>query len=295
MTVDELFSADFLRRLESLSLAARYLVKGRSRAQRRATSHGASVEFAEYRPLSDGDDWRYIDWNAFARWRQLVLKLFVEEEDWHIHLLIDNSRSVDFGIKYDYIRQATAGLAYLGLANLDRVSVVPLQSRRADIWPASRGRDRFLQLLRHLTALPIRQEAKNMEESIRLWLSTKPRRGLVVVLSDLWGADTGDAIRALDRLCHARHEVAIIQVTEPSEKDAGQLGEYTLEDCETGESHHALIDAKARREYQKNYQDYQEEIFRYCRRRQIALIQTDTDFNVIDLLLRSLQSGGFVE
>ena len=75
--IEKLFARDFLQRLEALSLAARQLVRGRMKAERRSSARGASVEFAEYRPFADGDDWRYIDWNAFARWRQLVLKLFV--------------------------------------------------------------------------------------------------------------------------------------------------------------------------------------------------------------------------
>ena len=78
--VDYLFDAAFLSRVESLSLLARKIRRGRLRAERRSIQRGASVEFSEYRHFVNGDDWRYIDWNAYARWRQLVMKLFVEEE-----------------------------------------------------------------------------------------------------------------------------------------------------------------------------------------------------------------------
>src|ERR1700742_411558 len=93
--VDALFDRDFIKRLEALSLAARQLVRGRMKAERRSSTRGASIEFAEYRPFVTGDDLRYIDWNAFARWRQLVLKLFVEEEDLYIHLLLAGTASLD--------------------------------------------------------------------------------------------------------------------------------------------------------------------------------------------------------
>ncbi|MEO8205985.1 MAG: DUF58 domain-containing protein [Chthoniobacterales bacterium] len=294
-TVDELFDTEFLRRLDSLTLAARQLVKGRQRAQRRASTHGASVEFAEYRPFTDGDDWRYIDWNAFARWRQLVLKLFIEEEDWHIHLLIDNSRSMSLGTKYDYARQTAGGLAYLGLANLDRVSAVPLQQNAAHRWPPTRGKDRFMLFLRYLAALPVMDEVKSLEEHVRTWLSGKPRRGLTVLLSDLWGRDLEDAFRALDRLRYSRQEIAIIQIADPSESEAGNPGEYLLEDCEEGLSRLTLIDSKSASAYRENYKNYQNALRSYCRRYQIALIQTDTSLPVGDLLLHTLQQGGFVE
>src|SRR5471032_3174016 len=150
--VDQLFDREFLQRLEGLSLAARQLVRGRMKAERRSSHRGASVEFAEYRPFTSGDDWRHIDWNAFARWRQLVLKLYVEEEDLHVHLLLDGSASMDWGapVKFDYARQVVAGLGYLGLGNFDRVAVVPLGGDTKSWWQPARGRDRFLPLLRYL-------------------------------------------------------------------------------------------------------------------------------------------------
>ncbi|HSI85459.1 MAG: DUF58 domain-containing protein [Candidatus Methylacidiphilales bacterium] len=296
-TVEELFSAEFLRRLESIALAARQLVKGAQRAQRRAVHHGASVEFAEYRPFTEGDDWRYIDWNAFARWRQLVLKLFVEEEDWHVHVLYDNSTSMNFGApaKFDYARQVAAGLAYLGLANLDRVALVPLQSSAGRIWKPARGKEKFLLLLRQLAQQPLAPEAGQLEDHVRRWLSTRPRRGLVVLLSDLWGADLGDAIRTLDRLRYAGQEVGVIQMIDPAEQNPGDPGEYDLEDCETGTAIPILNDSQAARDYRRQFTQYQESISRYCKQNQIALIQTDTRFPVADLLLRTLRHGGFVE
>ncbi|PTY03362.1 hypothetical protein DB346_05635 [Verrucomicrobia bacterium LW23] len=299
-SVDALFSPDFLARLESLALAARQLVKGAQRAQRRAVQHGASVEFAEYRPFTEGDDWRYIDWNAFARWRQLVLKLFIEEEDWHVHILYDNSASMDWGApphppKYDYARQVAAGLTFLGLANLDRVALIPLQSNAGKPWKPARGKEKFLLMLRVLAAQPVAAEPGTMEENVRRWLSTGPRRGLVVVLSDLFGADLGDAMRALDRLRYARQEVAVIQMTDPGEAEAGDPGEYDMEDCETHTTAPILNDRQAARDYAKRFRDYQEAIGRYCRQNQIALIQTDTRQPVPDLLLRTLRHGGFVE
>src|SRR5882762_5832500 len=167
--VEALFDRDFLKRLEALSLAARQLVRGRMKAERRSSARGSSVEFAEYRPFTEGDDFRYIDWNAFARWKQLVLKLFVEEEDLYIHILLDGTESMNWGdpVKFDYARQATAGLAYLALSNLDRVSVTPLGSEPIQWWFPARGRDRFLPLLNYLAAIPVTGAGAQLESATR--------------------------------------------------------------------------------------------------------------------------------
>ena len=295
--VDALFDRDFLRRLEALSLAARQLVRGRMKAERRSSARGSSVEFAEYRPFTHGDDWRYIDWNAFARWKQLVLKLFVEEEDLYIHLLLDGTASMNWGepSKFDYARRTAAGLAYLALSNLDRVSVTPLGAEPQQWWFPVRGRDRFLPLLQYLAAVPVTGSGAQLELAARKWQTMKPRRGLVVFISDLWGADRGDALRAMDRIRYGRHELAVIQIMDEAEQTAGAAGEYELVDAEYGTRRKIVLDRASAREFEDNFRHYQESINAYCRRHRVPLLQVNTRLPVIDLLLKSLQQGGFVQ
>jgi uncharacterized protein (DUF58 family) len=295
--VDALFDREYLRRLEALSLAARQLVRGRMKAERRSSSRGASIEFAEYRPYASGDDLRYIDWNAFARWRQLVLKLFVEEEDLYVHFLLDGTASMNWGDpnKFDYARRVVAGLGYLGLSNLDRVSVVPLGSEPGQWWLPARGRDRFLPMLRYLAALPVIGEGAHLETATRKWQMMKPRRGLVVMVSDLWGFERGDAIRAMDRIRHGRHELAVIQVMDEAEQSAGAAGEYELVDAEYGHRRKIILDRASAKEFEENFRQYQETIRSYCRRYRVPLLQINTKLPILDLLLKSLQQGGFVK
>ena len=297
---DSLFDVAFLARLESLSLLARRIVSGQMRAERRSTRFGSSIEFAEYRPFVSGDDWRHIDWNAFARWRQLVLKLFVEEEDLHVHLLLDCTGSMDWGTpaKFDYARRIVAGLAYITLANLDRAAVVPLGNGHYAPWRPSRGRHRFLQLLRYLAQCPLisRDAApQRLEDHVRRWIATQPRRGMVIWVSDLFGADLEDALKALDRLRYTRHDLAVLQVIDPGETDPGERGEYELVDHETGQLRKAIIDHRTRAQYREKFAAYQAGIVHYCRRNQIALVQTDTRQSVPDLLMQTLLQGGFVQ
>lgn len=186
--VNELFDGEFRRQLESLRLLSRRLVTGRQRAERKSFKRGSSVEFAEYRRFTAGDDWRNIDWNAYARWRQLVLKLFVEEEDLHVHLLLDCTLSMDWGDpnKFDCARRLVAGLAYLALSNLDRAGVVPVGNPGHPVWRPSRGRGKFLALLRHLAACGVNSSTVSLAEGVRSWTDSRPRRGLALFVSDLW-------------------------------------------------------------------------------------------------------------
>ncbi|MEA2652060.1 MAG: hypothetical protein QOI85_1781, partial [Chloroflexota bacterium] len=92
-----LFDETFLRRLEQLELASRRMTAGRMKGERRSVRRGQSVEFADYRNYAVGDDLRQLDWNAYARLEKLFVKLFVEEEDVTVHLLVDASRSMDYG------------------------------------------------------------------------------------------------------------------------------------------------------------------------------------------------------
>ena len=300
--LDALFDADFLRRLEALSLAARQLTRGRERAERRSARRGASVEFAGYRPFVAGDDLRHVDWNAYARWRQLVLKLFVEEEDLHVHLLLDCSASMAWGgpttRKFDHARRLVAGLAYLTLANLDRAGIVPLGvdgDAALRPWPPSRGRHRFLPLLRYLEGCPMAPATASLTDAVRRWTATGPRRGMALWVSDLWGNAPGDALSALDRLRHAGHEVAVLQVLDPAESEAGDVGEYELEDVETGGRRTVVVDGRTRRDYRQRFTDYQESVRRYCRQHALPLLAADTGTSVPDLLLRALREGGFVQ
>ena len=118
---------------------------------------------------------------------------------------------------------------------------------------------------------------------------------MVVWVSDLFGADLGDALRALDRLRYSRHEIAVIQIRDPSEFEPGDRGEYEVEDCETGSVQKVIVDAGMARRYHERVAEYQASILRYCRTYRIPLLQASTEVGVPDLITRSLMAGGFVK
>src|SRR5579864_4766382 len=144
-----LLEPQFLHRLEQLELVSRKIFLGRMKGERKSKRKGQSVEFADYRNYVIGDDLRFLDWNLFARLEKLFIRLFMEEEDLHFYVLIDNSLSMDFGTpsKLHYAKQVAAALGFIGLVNLDRVVVEAFNDRLTQTMPAVRGRRSLWRLL----------------------------------------------------------------------------------------------------------------------------------------------------
>src|SRR6478736_9562898 len=138
------FDEQFLKKLEYLYVVAKKVFVGRIRAERRSRKTGSGVEFADHRNYAAGDDLRYLDWSVYGRLEKLLLRMFEEEEDLHIYLLIDSSASMRANGKLDYAERICAALAYIGLAKLDRVSIVPFGGGAAQAaqerLPPSRGK-----------------------------------------------------------------------------------------------------------------------------------------------------------
>src|SRR5579871_4987583 len=120
-----LLEPTFMARLDQLDVMSRKLLAGKMKGERRSKRRGQSVEFADYRNYVVGDDLRFIDWNIYARLDRLFLKLFLEEEDLSLYVLIDVSKSCDYGEpnKAQYMKQVAAALGYIGLVNYNRVSI----------------------------------------------------------------------------------------------------------------------------------------------------------------------------
>src|SRR5215470_5273976 len=154
-TTPPLLEPEFLGQLEQLELVTRKVFLGRMKGERRSKRKGQSVEFADYRNYVVGDDLRFLDWNLYARLDRLFLRLFMEEEDLHFYILIDNSLSMDFGdpTKLQFAKQIAAALGFIGLVNLDRVMIEAFNNRLTQTMPALRGRRSLWRMLAFLQKL----------------------------------------------------------------------------------------------------------------------------------------------
>src|SRR5438067_6042136 len=163
-----LLDPHFLARLEQLELVSRKIFLGRMKGERRSKRKGQSVEFADYRNYVIGDDLRFLDWNLYARLDRLFLRLFMEEEDLHFYVLIDNSLSMGFGTptKLHYAKQIAAALGFIGLVNMDRVMVEAFNDRLTQSMPALRGRRSLWRLLDFLHKVEPAGPS-NLRESLR--------------------------------------------------------------------------------------------------------------------------------
>src|SRR5712691_1128431 len=180
-----LLDPQFLARLEQLELVSRKIFLGRLKGERRSKRKGQSVEFADYRNYVIGDDLRHLDWNLFARLDKLFIRLFMEEEDLHFYVLLDNSLSMDFGTpsKLHYARQVAAALAFIGLVNMDRVVIEAFNDRLTQSMPAARGRRSLWRVLDFLEKLEPAGPS-DLRQALKTFSLRCSGKGIVVLLGD---------------------------------------------------------------------------------------------------------------
>lgn len=289
----DLFDAQFLKTLEYLELIARRLVFGRQQAQRISVRKGASIEFRDYREYSPGDDPRTVDWSIYARIGELVVKVFRQEQELDLWVLLDSSASMGFGdpSKFDLARQLAAALAHIGMCNMDSASVTPfgeaLDAGRARL----RGRGQIFRLLDFLRALEA-DGRTNLGAAAKAFVSRVRRPGLVVIVSDFYGLHASR--KALDQLRYCKHELFVIQTVTPWELDPPIRGELRLVDSEGGGHADLVISDGMLRRYRRAFDGFSEDLKRYSMRHAIGYAMARSDVPFDDFLVTVLERGGLV-
>ncbi|MGP0066911.1 MAG: DUF58 domain-containing protein [Isosphaeraceae bacterium] len=287
-----LFDSDFLKKLEYLSLVSKRVFRGQLLAQRRTMQLGGGIEFADHREYTAGDDFRYLDWNVFARHGELLLKRFQEEEDLHIYLLLDCSRSMAFGNppKFDYARQVAAALGYIALADLDRVAVIAFAGDIVADFPLTRGKGRILTMLKFLEGLQPQGSVTDLARVVKNFVHRGQRRGLAIVLSDLFDPKGYQA--GLDLLRHHRYEPHVVQICDPAEANPQIKGDVELLDVETDTIRKVMITERNLRQYRKIFADFLESVRDYCNTYGIGGTLASTEVPFDELLLRMMRAAG---
>lgn len=284
----ELLSSELLAQLERLTLFSRRVFRGRVKGERRSPRKGHSVEFSDYRPYGLGDDLRYVDWNIYARLDRLYVKLFVDEEDLCLHLLLDASASMDFGepTKLHYGARLAAALGFVGLVNLERVGVGVIRERTSEGWSPARGRNQVLPLLGFLGRVrPSGGTA--LGEALATYAQRAKESGLVVVISDL--LDPGGYERGLRALLERRFDVHVVHLLAPEEMNPAATGDLRLIDAETDEPRDVTVDVEAVREYRERLRDFLERAETFCRAHEISYHRVITDTPVEEFMFRQLK------
>lgn len=314
-----LFDAAFLKKLERLSIISHKLRAGRMKGERRSTRRGTSVEFADYRNYTPGDDLRRVDWNAYARLERLFLKLFQEEEDITIHVLLDASKSMDWGDKGPvygpgveagagvagaggaaadqnkliYVKRTAAALGYIGLAGFDRVTIAAFHRGNISRFAPVRGRGHAVNLLRFIAGVQAGGET-DLDASLRAYAAYARFPGVCFVLSDFFTADGGtEGLKALQA---AGHEIHALHILAPAEvhPELALLGDLRLRDSETGQTQEVSIDSSLLDLYAEKFADWQGALEGFCRRRGINYLQVTTDQPFDELVLHYLRRRGVI-
>lgn len=289
----DLFDDDFQRKLDYLALVSKRAFAGRMRAERRTKKTGAGVEFADHRDYQPGDDFRYLDWNVYQRFDRLLLRLFEEEEDLAIYFVIDASASMAFGDakKFRYAKRVTAALAYVGLANLDRVSIVSTADNVLDRMPSTRGKARIFKVFRFLRELTP-SGTTNLEDAMKAFVAQNKRRGLVVLASDLY--DPHGFERGINVLRYNKFDPFVVHIVDKEDATPKLAGDVLLYDCETGDEREVTVTAKVLDRFERAYHEYLADIDRFCTSKQVPYIQADVQIPFEDLILRVFRRGGFL-
>jgi uncharacterized protein (DUF58 family) len=285
-----------LMAIRNLELRARVVVEGFWTGLHRSPYHGFSVEFTEYRQYTPGDDTRYLDWRLFARSDRYYLKKFEDETNLRCHLLVDQSRSMEYGSvgysKSDYARTLAATLAWFLNGQGDAVGLFTFDAQVRDYLPARHRHGHLRQLMLALEKRGIGHET-NLTAPLRRVAELVRKRGLVVLVSDLL-APAGELETSLGRLSAAGHEVILFQVLDPNELAFDFQNAMLFQDLESERD--VYLDPEAvRPEYQRKLAEHSEAVEKICRRLGVSFQRVTTDrpleFGLSDFL-RSRRSRG---
>lgn len=275
-------------RLERLALTNRTRLRGVWGGRHRSTRLGESLDFADYREYNPGDDYRRIDYNLWARLGVVLIRLFEAEDEMPLQVVVDTSRSMDFGEKFRTAQRLAAMVTYLALISGERVrlATVPEPGSTSLVGPWAR----------HITSWPkLETWLENLHPAggtdlvaASQIVATTSSRGPIVLVSDL--LQTGWQ-QAIDLFGAARGGV-VLHVLSPAELDPDLTGDLTLRDIETKREVPVSMSGDAVDRYRSRVQDFTAEAARRCRRVGLDYVLATADTAVLERTLRQLVAGG---
>ena len=281
------FDEQFLRQLERLSVLSKRATVGDSQGNQHSAKRGTSVEFADYRNYAHGDDFRQVDWNVYARLERYFIKLFVEDTDLTVHLLIDTSRSMDWGTptKLSYAQHAAAALGYIALAGYDRVTVSAFSSGITQTLTPRRGKRQSVTLFQFLSDLS-HDGSTDLASTLQQYVAQAGQPGPLLLMSDLFDNTWQESLRILQT---RPFEITLLHILSADEVTPSVEGDLRLIDSESGRHIEVTADFELHRRYRESFERWIDEIRRFCDRRGINYVQVDTSVPFEKLIFMYLQ------
>ena len=294
---NQIYDADFFRALKRMQLLHRLNVQSGAVGLKKSNAKGSSVEFSDFREYMLGDDLRKIDWNAYGRMDKLFVKLFREERELNYTILLDTSKSMDFGEmpKWDRARQAAAGIAYIALNHQDRVRAGCLSTKNPVCHKTVTGRQGFWQIASQIEKMSLEGETVLSESVKRMPFHGA---GVTVVISDFFAQNTTaekfEDIKELMRfLSYNRQEVILVQVLSGEEKKPDFEGTVSLVDSETEENLQVTMGSKLVKEYKRALRSYKEQLKNTAKAYQGVFLETNSTEPFDKFLFDGIHQGVF--
>lgn len=293
-TRDSLLSSEFMARLDQLDILSRKMLAGKMKGERRSKRRGQSVEFADYRNYVVGDDLRFIDWNIYARLDRLFLKLFLEEEDLALYVLVDVTRSCDYGEpnKAIYIKKVAAALGYIGLVNYNRVNVIAMGAGLVGETGGLRGRTKVARMIEFLQQLQPVDGPGDLAEACRRFALAHRQKGVLVILSDFF--DKGGYENGLRYVSGGKYDLFAVHVLSPQEIEPDLQGDLKLRDMEDADTAEVSITQPLLKQYKANLNAYCLAVKDYVTRRGGTYLFTSTAVPFDTLVLNYLRERGLL-
>jgi uncharacterized protein (DUF58 family) len=285
------FSDEFLKKLEYLHVVSKQAFAGQNRADRLTPKRGRGIEFADHRPYAPGDDYRQIDWKAYKRLGRLLLRLFDEERDMSIYLMLDVSRSMAEPVKFDQARRIVAALCYIGLVHLDRMLILPFGRGLGQESTPGRGKGRIFRVFEMLERLEAAGPT-DLRESFKEFASRPRQLGLAVIVSDF--LDPGGFEQGLKILRTLGHDVFVVHVASEADRDAGAYGDVRFIDSETGDRREIEVTPRLAAAYRAAWDAHASELAHFCGRYNIGYLRADAERPFEDVVLKAFRQGRFL-
>ena len=298
--MQQIIDGGFIAMLESRDLRIQNPMNGLFGGNRRSRAYGSSAEFADFREYAPGDDLRRIDWNLYARFEKLYMKLFVDERQLHHRIYIDASASMDWGepSKAHTALKLAAAIGFLSVQAMDRVSFYALHdSTCQDLCRAVVGREAFYNAANLLNTLEFYGEG-DFGAAFQNLENPGQGDGLSVIISDfLTDADWKSAV---DKLLFHNREVCLIQVLSRDEITPDISGKVLMLDSEAPDeddprNYRTEVTRSSVRAYEEAFLYHQAEIKRFCAARNVAFMTVCSDESIEEMLFRKATEVGLIQ
>ncbi len=282
---------EFIGTLEQLALISKKVFYGGTKGSILSKKKGSSVEFADYRRYQQGDDIRYIDWNMYARLDKLFLKLFQDETNIYVYILIDTSRSMDFGLptKLNYGLKVAAALSYIGISNMEQVGISTFASgleQRASPYQGKAQLKYIFDFLCHVVA----GGQTNINRSLEMFAMSKNRPGIAIIISDFW--DEKGYELGIKYLLEKKFEVSLIRLLTPEEYVPQVLGPLVINNTEGMEQLTLNVNRSILKSYHKLIAEHSRQLAGFCQTYNIAYVQALTEIPFDEMVLRYMRIRG---